>query len=122
VETAVVYERTPGAASRPLASPSPPSDPYCRRCPESTVLYQAVAAELAPLDARSPYGHGLPGHVRRQLEAYLDCGVLRRGFVRLVCRRCRFEHLVAFSCRAACPSCAARRMKDTGSGSIPPCA
>jgi hypothetical protein len=126
-ERPIVYERTPGAASRPLPSSPPAASPasatslgtYQRRQPERTLLYRVVARELDALDQwladRSPYGHGLPAHVRRELEGFLDCGLLGRGFTRVVCRQCRFEHLVAFSCRSrgACPSCAARRMDDT---------
>jgi hypothetical protein len=95
------------------------SGSYHRRDPEATLLYRLVAEELDGLDhdlaAASPYGRGLPRHVAKELRAYLDCGQLRRGFARVVCRRCRAEHLVAFSChgRAICPSCTARRMSDT---------
>jgi hypothetical protein len=64
---------------------------------------------------RSPYGSGLPRHIDKELEAYLRCGILAHGFARVVCSRCRFEHLVAFSCkgRGICPSCTTRRMHDT---------
>ena len=42
---------------------------------------------------------------------YLDCGLFESGFARAVCPKCRFEFLVAFSCkgRGLCPSCAAKR-------------
>lgn len=38
---------------------------------------------------------------------YLDCGLFEPGFARAVCPKCRFEFLVAFSCkgRGLCPSC-----------------
>ncbi|MBI5478698.1 MAG: transposase zinc-binding domain-containing protein, partial [Deltaproteobacteria bacterium] len=66
------------------------------------------------LTAASPHGSGLPRHVRKELDAFLLCGRLERGFARVVCRSCRAEHLVAFSChgRAVCPSCTGRRMSD----------
>jgi DNA-directed RNA polymerase subunit RPC12/RpoP len=52
--------------------------------------------------------------VERELRAYLDCGILARGFARVRCPDCGFERLVAFSCKArVCPSCNARRMEDT---------
>ena len=92
---------------------------YRRREPEATLLYRLVAEELDGLEsdlaAASPYGSGLPRHVAKELRAYLDCGRLERGFARVVCRSCRAEHLVAFSChgRALCPSCTSRRMSDT---------
>jgi ribosomal protein S27E len=115
-ECAVVYEIAPGAASRPLASPPAP---YRPREPDKTLLHQVVARELEDLDRwlaeSSPYGHGLPRSVRRQLEGFLECGQLERGFSRVLCKDCRFEHFVAFSCktRGICPSCGARRMNDT---------
>ena len=95
-----------------------PSGSYRRREPEATLLYRLVAEELDGLEhdlaAVSPYGSGLPRHVQKELRAFLDCGRLERGFARIVCRTCRAEHLLAFSCknRAICPSCTARRMHD----------
>ncbi len=41
----------------------------------------------------------LPVHVRREVEAYLDCGILANGFIRVRCESCRHEKFVAFSCR-----------------------
>ena len=78
-----------------------------------------MARELDPLLSslrdEHPDGRGLAGHVERELRAYLDCGLLQRGFARVQCRECRDEILVAFSCRGrgVCPSCTARRMCDT---------
>ncbi|TFH49994.1 MAG: hypothetical protein E4H01_03190 [Lysobacterales bacterium] len=53
--------------------------------------------------------------VRKEFEAYLRCGRLEHGFLRVKCIRCRHEHLVAFSCRRRgfCPSCGARRMVES---------
>ncbi len=51
--------------------------------------------------------------MERALRAYLDCGILARGFVRVRCPDCGFERLVASSCKGhVCPSCATRRMED----------
>jgi hypothetical protein len=36
--------------------------------------------------------------VRKELEGYLDCGLLCRGFARLRCDGCEETRLVAFSC------------------------
>jgi ribosomal protein S27E len=46
----------------------------------------------------------------------LTCGRLERGFIRAKCTGCRHEHRVAFSCkrRGWCPSCASRRMAESG--------
>jgi hypothetical protein len=40
----------------------------------------------------------IPKHTRKELEAYLDCGLLCRGFARLRCDDCGESRLVAFSC------------------------
>ncbi|HEX7600568.1 MAG TPA: transposase zinc-binding domain-containing protein [Polyangiaceae bacterium] len=57
-------------------------------------------------------GVALPAFVRAELEGYLECGLLRRGFARLRCDACKETRLVAFSCkgRGFCPSCLGRRM------------
>ncbi|WP_437664892.1 transposase zinc-binding domain-containing protein [Sorangium sp. So ce1182] len=51
----------------------------------------------------------IPKHAKKELEAYLDCGLLCRGFARLRGERCEEGRLVAFSCkgRGFCPSCLA---------------
>ena len=60
-------------------------------------------------------GAGLPEFVREEFDAYLECGILAHGFVRLHYCDCGDEKLVAFSCkrRGTCPSCGARRMAET---------
>jgi hypothetical protein len=90
---------------------------YRRREPERTLLHRVVRDRLEPFLAavreRSVSGRGLPAYVERDLRAYLDCGLLARGFARIRCPDCGFERLVAFSCKArTCPSCNGRRMED----------
>src|SRR6266704_3223034 len=65
----------------------------------------------------------VPKHARKELEAYLDCGLLCRGFARLRCGSCNESRLVAFSCkgRGFCPSCLGRRMCATGLQPDPGC-
>ncbi|WP_437942518.1 transposase zinc-binding domain-containing protein [Sorangium sp. So ce341] len=55
----------------------------------------------------APSPSGYPSTRGRELRAYLDCGLLCRGFARLRCDRCEDSRLVAFSCkgRGFCPSC-----------------
>jgi len=62
----------------------------------------------------------IPKHARKELLAYLDCGLLCRGFARLKCRACGETRLVAFSCkgRGFCPSCMGRRMSATAANLI----
>jgi Transposase zinc-binding domain len=71
-------------------------------------------------------GSALPEFVKAEFEAFLACGILAHGFLRLRCSECGHEKLVAFSCkrRGFCPSCGARRMAETaahlGDCVIPP--
>ncbi len=86
---------------------------YRRREPETTVLYRVVQQNLETfLASAREQGRVVPRFVERELRAYLDCGLLRRGFLRVRCGACGQERLVAFSCkkRGFCPSCGARRM------------
>ena len=89
---------------------------YERHQPEQTLLYQLVEAHYPALvDQLAQQGKSLPDHVHREFEAYLKCGRLEHGFLRVRCDKCHFERLVAFSCkkRGFCPSCGARRMAET---------
>jgi hypothetical protein len=71
------FERHPGAAARGL----PPS--YQRRVPAKTALYQIVNDNLEPFLAdareRTEHGAGYPRFVERELERFLECGLLRNG-------------------------------------------
>src|SRR6266849_8267418 len=91
---------------------------YAPRDPSRTVLYTVIADHLetflASLDA-DPDAPGLPAYVQREFDAYLQCGILAHGFLRLGCDTCPKELLLPFSGkrRGFCPSCAARRMAQT---------
>src|SRR6516164_5142303 len=91
---------------------------YEPRDPSHTVLYTVIADHLetflTALDA-DPDATGLPAYVQREFYAYLQCGILAYGFLRLGCDTCPKELLLPFSCkrRGFCPSCAARRMAQT---------
>ncbi len=52
--------------------------------------------------------------MHQEFEAYLKCGRLEHGFLRVQCDNCHAEQLVAFSCkrRGFCPSCGAQRMAE----------
>jgi hypothetical protein len=89
---------------------------YERHRPEQTLLYQLVEKHYPALVEQLEFqGKSLPAHVHREFEAYLKCGRLEHGFLRVRCNTCHFERLVAFSCkkRGFCPSCGARRMAET---------
>jgi hypothetical protein len=97
-------------------SGSPPRDPGLRRSPERTPLYAVVCGELETYLARAQERERVvPRFVERELRAYLRCGLLSHGFVRVRCGACGHDRLVAFSCkgRGFCPSCVGRRMSDT---------
>ena len=89
---------------------------YERHRPEQTPLY-ALVEEHFPrfLQRLEAEGVSLPHFVREEFEAFLKCGRLEYGFLRVKCDACRHEKLVAFSCkrRGFCPSCGARRMAET---------
>ncbi len=55
--------------------------PYEPRNPEKTVLYGVVAAQLETFLARQrERDRVVPRFVEQELRAFLDCGVLARGF------------------------------------------
>ena len=89
---------------------------YQRHTPETTALYRAVQHHLETfLASARDQGRVVPRFVERELRAFLACGVLAHGFLRIRCPECGRERLVAFSCksRGFWPSCGARRMADT---------
>ncbi len=88
---------------------------YRRHAPEETRLYQLVRQHYPGfLQAMQVQGTPLPVYVQEEFEAYLKCGRLEHGFLRVRCEQCHHERLVAFSCkkRGFCPSCGARRMAE----------
>jgi hypothetical protein len=89
---------------------------YERHQPEKTLLYVVVRDTLEGFLANAR-GQGAPvaRFVERELRAYLDCGILARGFLRLHCDACGCDRVLAFGCkgRSLCPSCGGRRMADT---------
>lgn len=109
--TGALARSEPGRA----ATPGPP---YARHRPEQTVLYKLLAEHwrsfLAEADAKDEGGAGLPRFVVDEIEAFLKCGILTHGFLRVACEDCRQSRLVAFSCkrRGFCPSSLGRRMCD----------
>ncbi len=76
-------------------------------------MQEELETFLARVEAHT--GAGLPQFVKDEFEAYLECGVLAHGFLRVRCAQCAQEKLAAFSCkrRGLCPSCGARRMAET---------
>lgn len=89
---------------------------YKRHEPENTLLYQIIK-EYYPqfLSKLQEEDKVLPNYVNDEFEAYLKCGMLQHGFLRVRCETCYHEKLVAFSCkrRGFCPSCGAKRMIES---------
>jgi len=97
------------------ARPLPAGPDYARRDPERETLHRLVREHLRTFYAAVEHGFegaSLPDFVRADLEGYVNCGVLGRGFAHLQCEDCQRPLLVAFSCgsRGFCPSCLGRRM------------
>jgi hypothetical protein len=89
---------------------------YPQRRPEESLLYAVVAEELETfLAAERERGHDIPGFVENEFRAFLDCGILARGLIRVHCDSCGLDRVIGFSCkrRGFCPSCGGRRMADT---------
>ena len=81
---------------------------YVRRRPEATPLYELVRDNLETLYGAIDDGAlqvRIGKHARKELEGYLQCGVLGRGFARMRCGDCNESRVVAFSCkgRGFCP-------------------
>ena len=70
-------------------------------------MYRAVAQHLETYlqrHAADPDARRLPRFVERELRAYLECGQLCKGFVRVRCTACGQSDLDAFSCKGRRPS------------------
>lgn len=86
---------------------------YRPRAGAHAVLHRATREGLAQLAEANT---SLPTSLMREVRAYLRCGVLRHGFVRVRCEACGEEVLVGFSCkgRGYCPSCNGKKAALTG--------
>ena len=63
---------------------------YERHKPEQTLLHEVVREQLESFLSRArEQGSPVARFVERELRAYLDCGVLARGFIR--CDGCGHE-------------------------------
>jgi len=95
---------------------------YERHRPEQTTLYRLVqqhaASFIAHIEAST--GSELPRFIKDEFDAFLECGILAHGFLRLRCGECGHDKLLAFSCkrRGFCPSCSARRVSQTAAHPI----
>jgi len=66
-------------------------------------LHKVVRENLQTLFAAAEQGFAgapLPDFVRAELEDYVHCGLMQRGFALVACKGCQERHLVAFSCHS----------------------
>jgi hypothetical protein len=97
---------------------------YVRHRPEQTALYQLIQQHAATFftQAQDATGSSLPRYVKDEFDAFLECGILAHGFLRLHCGSCKQDQLLAFSCkrRGFCPSCGAKRVSETAAYLVGP--
>jgi hypothetical protein len=68
----------------PVHGHGPGNTAYEQHQPEQTLLYQLVEAHFPALvEQLAQQGKSLPDHVHREFEAYLKCGRLEYGFLRV---------------------------------------
>ena len=74
---------------------------YERHRPEQTTLYRLVQHHAATFFEQTELaaGAGLPQFVRDEFDAFLECGILAHGFLRLRCGHCGHDN---GSCQASC--------------------
>ena len=74
---------------------------YARHRPEQTTLYRLVQQHAATFfaQAEETTGADLPQFVKDEFDAFLECGILAHGFLRLRCGDCGHDKLLAFSCK-----------------------
>jgi hypothetical protein len=75
-----------------------------RHRPERATLYGLVQRHAATCfaQAEDAASADLPQFVKDEFDAFLACGILAHGFLRLRCGDCGHDKLVAFSCRHPC--------------------
>jgi hypothetical protein len=63
---------------------------YGRHCPEQTTLHHMVQQHPATFIAETQVATGadLPQFVKDEFDAFLECGILAHGFLRLRCAAC----------------------------------
>jgi hypothetical protein len=88
------------AARRPCASPFRDPVGYARHRPEASLLYQRVEQHYPAFrQLRRDSGRPLPEYVETEFAAYLKCGRLEEGFLRVRCESCHAEKLATFPAR-----------------------
>ena len=68
-------------------------------CAATCSTAKPVQQHAATFFAQAEAGADLPKFVKDELDAFLECGILAHGFLRLRCGDCGHDKLVAFSCK-----------------------
>ena len=84
-------QRASDGAPGPLRASPPGADDAGR------LVQQHAATFFAKVEAAA--GADLPQFVKDEFDAFLECGILAHGFLRLRCGDCEHDKLVAFSCK-----------------------
>jgi hypothetical protein len=76
-------------------------------------VQQHATSFIAHTEANT--GAEVPRFIKDESDAFLECGILAYGSLRLRCGECGHDKLLAFNCkrRGFCASCGARRMSQT---------
>ena len=84
------------------------------------MVQQEVETFLTQAEAQT--GSSSPEFVKDEFEAFLACGILVHGFLRLRCAGCGHEKLAGYSCKrhGIFSSCGTRRMTETAACLIDP--
>ncbi|MEI8347698.1 MAG: hypothetical protein WCG27_09530, partial [Pseudomonadota bacterium] len=65
---------------------------YQRRKPEETILYKVIQENVNTVFQNLEMeGRRLPYFIRKEFDAFLDCGILAKGFLRVRCNACGHE-------------------------------
>ncbi len=71
-------------ARHPRAPPFVEPSGYARHRPENTLLYQLVEQHYPAFrEMRAMAGRSLPDYIEEEFDAYLKCGRLEKGFLRV---------------------------------------
>ncbi|HSM21720.1 MAG TPA: transposase zinc-binding domain-containing protein, partial [Rubrivivax sp.] len=93
---------------QPQRAPAGASVHCERHRPEQTTLYRLVQQHATSYIAHTEASTGaeLPQYIKAEFDAFLECGILAHGFLRLRCGEFGHDKLLAFSCkrRGFCPS------------------
>ena len=90
--TTIAFVREPGQKG--------PAAEYAPRRPETTTLYGVVQHHLETWLTHARIQERIvPSFVERELSAFLDCGILANGFLRVHCDGCGLDRVVPFSCK-----------------------